>query len=80
MGVAVAAGGHHEPLPGVVQHLGLSRVDKGFCALFVTHIDELAVFHGKSFRKLIVFGSKNLPVDHKVRTLIVAHYSNNYFR
>ena len=80
MGVSVATGRHHKPFPGIVQHLGLSRFDKGFCPVFVTHIDELAVFHGKSFCQLIVFGSKNLPIDHKVRTLIVAHYSNNYFR
>ena len=80
MRVAVAAGGHHKPFPGIIQHLCLSRFDKGFRALFFSHIDELAVFHGKSFCQLIVFGSKNLPIDHKVRTLIVAHYSNNYFR
>ena len=70
MRVSVATGRHHKPFPGIVQHLGLPGFDKGFRALFFSYIDKLAVFHGKSFRQLIVFGSENLPIDYKIGTFL----------
>ena len=73
MRMAVAAGGHHEPLPGIVQNLCLSFFNEGFCALPAAHIDESAVLDGKRFGKLTVFGSEYPAKDDKVSALPVFH-------
>ena len=66
MGVAVAAAGHHKPLPGVVHHFGLAVFHKIFGALPVADIDIFAVLHGKRFFNPVVFGREYLAVDNEV--------------
>ena len=66
MGMAVAAARHHESLADVVHHLGLTFLYIGCGTCLVAYIDVLAIFHGEGFHYLIVFGSENLAIDHKV--------------
>ena len=66
MRVTVAAAGHLKALVGVVHYFGLACLNKWFGAFLVAYIDILAVLHGKRFNNLIVFGSKDLTIDHEI--------------
>ena len=82
MGVAVTAGRHHEPLASIVYNLGLTCLNKGFDAILVAYIHVLAVFYRKGFDNLIVLGSEDLTIDHKVCTginRILIHCFINYW-
>ena len=81
MGVAVTAGRHHEPLASIVYNLGLTCLNKGFDAILVAYIHVLAVFYRKGFDNLIVLGSEDLTIDHKVGTgLCIRHVSSDTLR
>ena len=66
MGVTVAAAWYHQPLVGIVHHLGLALFYKGFGSRLVAYIDILAVLHGKGLYHLVALGGVNLAIDHKV--------------
>ena len=66
MCVAVAAGGHHEPLSGIVQNFSPAVFNKCFGSFSVTGIDIPAILYGKRFNDSIIFRSENLAIHDKI--------------
>ena len=79
MCVTITATGHHKSLGGIVHHLGLACFNKCFDAFLVAYIDILTIFHRKGFDNLIVFGSENLTIDHKVSAGFYGSLFHIYF-